>query len=87
MTMTPETRACIERQLGEISSTLAFIRTEIEEIKQEQAIFSKKIERVQLEIAASRGGKKTLFAIAGLLGGSGGAGVMAVLLKLLGGGP
>ena len=43
MTMTPETRACIERQLGEISSTLAFIRTEIEEIKQEQAVFSKKI--------------------------------------------
>ncbi|HJK55274.1 MAG TPA: hypothetical protein O0X86_04055 [Methanocorpusculum sp.] len=85
--MTPETRACIERQLGEISSTLAFIRTEIEEIKQEQAIFSKKIERVQLEIAESRGGKNTLFAIAVLLGGSGGAGVMAVLLKLLGGGP
>lgn len=85
--MRPENQTCIERQLGEISSTLKYIKSEMEEIKQEQVALSKKIEHIQIELAESRGGKRVALAIAGLAGGSGGAGLMALMLKLFGGGP
>lgn len=85
--MRPENQTCIERQLGEISSTLKYIKSEMEEMKQDQVALSERVGHIQIELAESRGGKRVALAIAGLAGGSGGAGIMALVLKLFGGGP
>ena len=84
--MRPENQTCIEKQLVEIATTQKSILRRLDELKSENAVLGEKVERIQIELAESRGGKRVALAIAGLAGGSGGAGLMALLLKLFGGG-
>ena len=85
--MRPENQACIEKQLVEIATTQKSILRRLDELKEENADVKEKLERVQIEVAEIRGGRRVALAITGIAGGSGGAGLMALLLKLFGGGP